>query len=202
MGITAAFQRTFQVSGLAFNSSRQVSSDVAPPWSVDVPAAKAGQLTTRTSDTAGTLTMANGHGFTDGVKLHLYWTVGGVQGTCRATVGTVVTNSVPFTGGVGDPLPTNMTNVTAMVPNTEVLAVPGNSLVALAVNCPIGGTVVFADASNNELYVSVRTPQNTSDVVVTADGTNPLAGDTVAKIILSHPSSSGPSTLTGAVMYN
>lgn len=202
MPITATFQRVFQVSGLSFDSARQVSADVAPPWSVNVPAAKVGQLTTRSSGTAGTLTMASGHGFTDGVKLHVYWTVGGVQGSCRVTVGTVATNSVPFTSGVGDALPINLTDITAMVPVEETLAIPGDNLVALAVNCPVGGTVVFADGSDAEQYASVRTPANTSDVVVVADGTNPIAGDTIAKIFLSHPSSSGSSTLTGAVMYN
>src|SRR4051794_23760974 len=122
MPINATFQRTFQVAGQSYNTSRQVQANAANPYSVDLPAAKTGQLTTHTDNTTGTLTMAGGHGITTGARLDVYWTGGSRRGV---TVGTVATNSVPFSGGAGDNLPLVNTNVTAMVPVSESITGPG-----------------------------------------------------------------------------
>ena len=199
MPISATYQRTFQASGLSFNSTQSLSAEVAPPFSVTLPVAKVGTLSTRASDTAGTLTMAAGHGITTGQRLDIYW----VGGSCRgATVGTVATNSVPFTLATGDVLPAATTAITAMVPTSNTLAVPGDDLVGYAVNCPVGGTVVFATSGDTEVAASVRTVTAPSEVVSVADGTNPFAGATVAKVFLSHGSIAAASTLTGVVMYD
>jgi len=197
--IQARFQRAFQVSGLTFNTVLTVEAEFAPPWSVELPAAKTGQLTTRTDNDTGVLTMAGGHGITTGARLDVYWSGGSRRGM---TVGTVSGNTVPIDGGAGDALPANMTSITAMVPSEEVLAVPGNNAQAVAVNCPVGGTVVFATSGNTEIFASVRTSANPTEVRVFSEGTNVFAGQTVAKVFLSHGSSAGASTLTGAVMYN
>ncbi|MBK9128182.1 MAG: hypothetical protein IPM13_10320 [Phycisphaerales bacterium] len=63
---------------------------------------KRGTLTTRTSDTAGTLTMESGHGIATGNTIHVYWDGGKRIGV---TVGTVSGTSVPISGGSGDNLP-------------------------------------------------------------------------------------------------
>src|SRR4051812_43765099 len=122
MPITATFQRTFQCAGLSFNTTRQVSADVAAPFSVALAAAKVGQLTTRTDNNTGVLTMAGGHGILNGDRLDVYWTGGSRRGM---SVTGVSTNLVTIDLGAGDNLPTNLTNVTAMVPDVETLAVPG-----------------------------------------------------------------------------
>ena len=199
MPITATYQRTFQASGLSFNNTQALSAEVAPPFSVTLPAAKTGTLTTRTDANTGELTMASGHGITTGARLDLYWSGGSRRGI---TVGTVATNSVPFDLGDGDDLPVATTAITAMVPAENTLAVPGDDLVGLAVSCPVGGTVVFAAADDSEIYASVRTTASPSEVISVADGTNPFEGETVAKVFLSHGSSAAASTLTGVVMYD
>ena len=58
--------------------------------------AKTGTLSTRTSTTVGTLTMAGGHGITTGVLIDLFWSGGS---RARVTVGSVSGNSVPISGG-------------------------------------------------------------------------------------------------------
>lgn len=88
-----------------------------------VTAAKTGQLTTRTSASVGTLTMAAGHGFNTADIIDLFWTGGKRVGV---VVGTVATNSVPISGGSGDDLPANLTAITAMLRHAENRAFSGD----------------------------------------------------------------------------
>lgn len=200
MAITGTYTRTMVVNGLTFGTLAQVTSDLAPPWSVTLAAAKTGTLTTRSSGTAGTLTMTGGHGITDGQRIDIYWSTGSCRG---ATVGTVSVNSVPFTGATGDALPVQDTAVTVQVPDEETFAVPGDDTVSISVSCPQGGTVVFADSMGAEIFAVVRDATTTNYVnVISETGTNPFAGETVAKIFLSQRSSSQTSTLTGCVQYD
>lgn len=199
-GITAPYTRSLQGPGLTFSLSSTLSSPLATPWSVEVSAAKTGTLTTRSSGTAGTLTMSGGHGFTDGQRLDIYWSTGSCRG---ATIGTVATNSVPFTGASGDALPSADTAITAIVPTSEPIVFTGDNAVALAASCPVGGTVVFAASNNSEIYAKVLTSTVTTWTWVSADGgTNPVASGSVAKVFLSHGSSTAASTLTGLTMYS
>ena len=69
---------------------------------VIVPVAKAGTLSTRTSDTEGTITGSTGHGITTGQKLDIQWSDGRRY---NVTVGTVDGNSIPISLGAGDNLP-------------------------------------------------------------------------------------------------
>jgi hypothetical protein len=200
VSIDANYQRSFRINGLVFNSTQTVSSDVGPPWSVTLAVAKVGTLSVRTSASVGTLTMASSHGITDGNRLDLYWTGGSRRGI---VVGTVAVNSVPITGGTGDDLPDAATSITAQVPNEESLVVTGDDVVSIAASCANGGTIVFADASDVELFAISLTTTITSYVWTSADGgTNPLAGDAVAKIFLSQPSSAATGLSYGAVQYD
>ena len=68
---------------------------------------QAGTLTTRTSDTAGTITASDaGHGIATADKVDVHWTDSGVPKVAYdCTVGTVAGTSIPFTGASGDVLP-------------------------------------------------------------------------------------------------
>jgi hypothetical protein len=199
-GVPSTYNRALTYANLSFSLSQTISSDAAIPFSIEVAAAKTGTLTTRTDNDTGTLTMSGGHGITTGQRLDLYWSGGSRYGM---TVGTVATNSVPIDGGAGDNLPVQDTAITAMVPTEQALAVVGDNVTVIAVSCPVGGTVVFADGSNVTLAAVELDSTVTSYVWTSADGgTNPLAGDTVAKVFISHPSSSAASTISGLVQYN
>lgn len=148
-----------------------------------VAAAKAGQLTTRGSDTAGTLTMGGGHGITTGARLDLYWTGGSRRGI---TVGTVSGTSVPISGGAGDNLPTNLTSIIAAVPVEEAFPLDGDEAVVLGAYAGARGQVVFADDADAEL---LHIPfASAGGYWWDEDGgiTNPLAAAAVAKVFFSH----------------
>lgn len=171
-------------------------------------AAKVGQLTTRTDNDTGTLTMNPGHGIGTGNRLDVYWTEGGVKGARRGmTVGTVSGDSVPIDGGAGDNLPTNLTAVTAQVPASENFAVVGNDVQFIFAKASRRGIIVFADGSNVELAALATEIQGDSSnngyQWYTGSGiTNPLSGDTVVKVFFSNGDSTGTNEMIVGVGFN
>ena len=94
--------------------------------------------------------------------------------------------------------------ITAMVPAEEAVAVTGNNVAAVGIKTTTvqDAVVVIADGSNALLASAVVTAGE--DYVWTdQDGTtNPLAGDTVAKVFVSHGDSSGTKNVRGILAYN
>jgi hypothetical protein len=151
-------------------------------------AAKTGQLTTRTDNTTGTLTMAASHGITTAAVIDLYWT-GGVR--YGVVVGTVSVNSVPISGGAGDNLPSNLTNITAQVQQTANIYIDGDNTELIAIelrtndrSLRTAGHIGFFDAAN-DLIAELDLVTNVPQVYDIAAGvSNPFTGDpiTYAKI--------------------
>lgn len=199
-GVNATYNRALTVADLSFGISATISSDVAIPFSLSIPAAKTGTLTTRTDNDTGVLTMSAGHGIITGQRLDVFWSGGSRIGM---TVGTVATNSVPIDGGSGDNLPLNNTAITACVPTEQAFAVTGNSVVVLACGAALGGAVTFADSGNALIFSKTLTPAVKSYVWCSVDGgTNPLAGGAVAKVFLSNASASAAQDVSGIAQYN
>jgi len=163
-------------------------------------AAKSGQLTTRTDNTDGELTMAASHGITTAAVIDLYW-AGGVR--YGVVVGTVATNAVPISGGAGDNLPTNMTAITAVAQKSINLAIDGDESDILAVvlettdkSLRTAGHVQFRDASNDEI-AEIDLVANVPQVWDIAGGSaNPFAGDPITNLKASQASVSTTETFT------
>lgn len=163
-------------------------------------AAKSGQLTTRTDDNTGTLTMSSGHGLTDGQIIDIYWS-GGVQRS--VTVGTVVTNSVPIDGGIGDNLPTNMTNITAVVQKSINLAIDGDNTDFISVcletvdkTIRTAGNVQFRDSANDviaEIDLVTNVPQVWD---IEGGSANPFTGDPITNLKASQANTTSTETYT------
>lgn len=192
---TASRNFTQTVAGMAFNNSDSYSADNGVIAEESLDAAKTGTLSTRTSGTAGTLTMESGHGITDGQRIDIYWSGGSCYG---ATVGTVASLSVPFTGAAGTTLPAQDTAITAMVPALETFDVVGNDAVVVAAGGDAACTVLLVNGGTVHL-ATVKTAAG-SYVWITGDGTNPIAGDTITDVYLSHGSSSSAVTVRAAVL--
>jgi hypothetical protein len=192
------------VLGETFDFSGTLNADNVVLTPKDLPAAKAGQLTTRTSNTAGTLTMAGGHGITTAALLDIYWiNPDGTYGRrYNVTVGTVATNSVPFSGGLGDNLPLNMTNVTAMVPVVESVAAFLAGIVLAAAKC-VGAQATVVFTQDDGTVITALMPNRTPAAAVwyTGLGTSPFTAD-LGQIHFSHGDSSAERTVTSVVGYN
>lgn len=163
-------------------------------------AAKSGTLTTRTDNNTGTLTMAGGHGITDGQIIDIYWS-GGVQRT--VTVGTVSTNSVPIDGGIGDNLPIATTAITAVVQKAINLAIDGDNADIIAIvletvdkTLRTAANVQFLDAAADviaEIDLVTNVPQVWD---IEGGSANPFAGDPITNLKASQASTSTSETWT------
>lgn len=203
--VAPRIQNRLSIDGVTYSTDKVLSADgTVKKGKTSLAAAKVGQLTTRTDNDTGTLTMNASHGITTGARLDVFWDVSGTKGHRRGmTVGTVSTNSVPIDGGAGDNLPANLSAVTACVPSEEEFLVTGNNVVAIGVKATRRGAVVFADGSNVEKHAVVAELEGTrGGGYQWFDGsgvTNPLAGDTVTKVFFSNGDSSGTADLTACV---
>lgn len=177
------------------------NSDGQNGKSPSVPAAKVGQLTTRTSVSAGTLTMSPGHGIVTGNNLFLFW----AGGSRRCVVGTVATNSVPISGGAGDDLPANLTAITACVPQVEEFVVTGNNVVAIGLDCAVQARVAFTAADGTTFQADKGLPDSEDNCYVWDDtngATSPLATFAVGKVLLGHGDSTRAREVGVGVLYN
>lgn len=205
MSINNVVNKTVSIDGKNFTQQINVTANGSMRREATLAAAKVGQLTTRTNTTDGTLTMAAGHGITTGQKLHLYWVnTDATIGTRRnVTVGTVATNSVPISGGAGDNLPANMTNVTAQVPTTLEFEFTGDNLQIFAATANGVSQAVLADGSAVEKHHVVITQSGQIQEWYAGDGTvNPVAGQTIAQLIVSNGDSSGSKVIKVSVGIN
>jgi hypothetical protein len=165
-----------------------------------LPAAKTGALTTRTDANTGELTMDPGHGITTGQIIDIYWD-GGVQ--YGVTVGTVATNAVPIDGGVGDDLPADETDITAVVQKSINLAIDGDNtdIIAIAVETVdktvrTAAHIQFLDAADDEI-AELDLVTNVPQVWDIAGGSaNPFTGDSITDMKASQANSSSTETFT------
>lgn len=185
---TGSYVKTVNVDGDDFRTTRTPAATGKTVRGDTLPAAKTGQLTTRTDNNTGTLTMAAGHGFNTGDKLHLYWTnADGSKGFAYTVAGTVSTNSVPIDSGAGDDLPPNLTNVTAMVPTTYDFVVEYANLKLLTWKADTAVGAAVLRESGGTVAAALRSTGSTGNYSWDAGdpAASPLAAD-VASVDVSH----------------
>lgn len=173
------------VLGYTNVGNRTITVDDAIVAAPSIAVAKTGTLTTRTSDTAGTLTMASGHGITNGAKLDIYWSGGSCYG---ATVGTVASLSVPFTLASGTVLPVADTTITAMVPSLETFVIAATSgIQVVSCSCDAPATFVFRDSAAATALAKVTGATSGYEWDVSTNSTVPFAGNgSLATVYVSH----------------
>lgn len=184
------------IMGRAFSQSITVTGDNGGTSEPTVAAAKTGALTTRTSDSVGTITGQASHGVVDADFIDLYWD-GGQRRHCL--VGTVASLSIPITGGTGDVLPADETALTLMVENEETHVFTGDDILGFGVSSPnYAGTVVFRQSGGTEIF-AVELAAGESYVWTEETGvTNPLAGGSIGMITFTHASAASSSPMYAA----
>lgn len=194
------------VSGLNVKISNSVvrEADAGSTIDVSVPASKSGTLTVRTDNETGSLTLGSGHGITTAQIVDLYWTGGARRGVL---VGTVAGTTVPIgadNGGIGDNLPAQGTDI-VVAPRVEVTCqIEPDDLALLAVYAPFDAakvaspvSVEFFDDGDTSVVVLSLEPNFPVVYDITGGGdANPLAGDPIAKLLVSNGSATSGLTLT------
>lgn len=193
MAETMTLKMITSLGGKTGNSQIVAEGDGIISKSVTLPAAKTGNLTTRTDDNTGVLTMDTGHGITTGQRLDVYWVDGDGVDQVRygMTVGTVATNSVPIDGGAGAVLPADEYEITAMVPVSEVFLVDGDTVKGIEIFSNRFGTVILMDDAPAAALVKSLGGSASADNRMYAwmadlEATNPIVGDNIESVYFSH----------------
>lgn len=143
----------------------------------------AGRLTTRTSDSVGVITLASGHGITGSDVIALQW-VGGRRR--EITVSNPLTLTIDIADGEGDVLPADETNL-VVCKEVEIESLwTGNLAQLIAVSCDQDCQVRFCDDGDVELLALELLANSPYFWNVGSGLTNPVAGDSVAKMVVSN----------------
>ena len=149
---------------------------------VNLAAAKAGTLTTRTDNDTGVVTLSTGHGIITADVVDVYWP-GGVHYGMTATV---ATNAVTVDGGLGDNLPLVNTAVTLCKQSVIDVDFVGDD------------TLIAAASGNRVCHLHFKQNDNTSILAIALAQSefwewhsagavaNPFAGVSVGKIAVSN----------------
>jgi len=199
MSYRATVNNQVSLAGKGYGEQRTVEGEgLNTKEKTALAAAKTGNLTTRTDDDTGELTMDAGHSITTGQRLDVYWDGGRRYGM---TVGTVAGNAVPIDGGAGDNLPADESEITAFVPIEENFLFDGDDLQLLVASGTRKGLIVLEDAGGVELAIDLDEDQMFR--WDTGDGSaNPVVGDDITKAFFSNGDSAGTANLRIAALVN
>ncbi len=200
----ATARLTLSVGGITITGTATRTGEGQISQQVALDAADAGALSTRTSDTAGTLTMEEaGHGITTGAVIDIYWTDAAGDSQCAygATVGTVSGTSVPFTGAAGTVLPAQATEVTAAVVKEVNTIFDGDNVQIIACSNTKLGNVRFLDSGPSVLFASILLANEPWSWVIDSGTANPLTGNPVNKVNISNGAEL-PSTFKLGILYD
>lgn len=160
-----------------------------------IPATQQGTLTTRTSDSAGVVTLQSGHAIATSDIVDLYWD-GGARYGMEATV---AGDEVTVSGGTGDALPPVSTALTmAKQVLIDPLCIDGNKAQIVGIiyrnnaDPPARAQIDLRDSGNATVRQhSLVTEAAPGGLVITdvANGdTNIYAGNPITKAVMSHNS--------------
>ena len=167
---------SLSIGGISIAKSINRTGDHTNTYEVVLPAAEGGSLTTRTSDTVGTITMTDaGHTITTGAVIDIFWS-GGKQ--YAVTVGTVSGTSVPFTGGTGDVLPASSTAVTVDEQIDITTVIDGDNVKLLGIVLEIADTASTAAGHLDMQDVGAATIESVDLVANTPRVWDITGGDT------------------------
>lgn len=192
--VTMTFKRTVSGGRGSASETVTVTGESAAYANPTIPKAWTGDLTTRASGTAGTITMTSGsHTITTASRIDIFWDTGAAYG---ATVGTVAGASVPFTLASGDALPTLVGghyDVIACNPVEAAFSVVGDDVQALYASCTNRGYIVFEESGS----VAYAKELTSTDPVIWATGdagANPLAGKLPISVFMSNVNTTSTSS--------
>lgn len=197
-------QQTASVGGLSIQSTVNREAEGQIGQSIALPAAKTGTLSTRASDTAGTLTLEADHGITDSDVINIFWLDADGVYHCAygATVGTVDGNDVPFTGASGDVLPTEDDVITA----SEVVVIDvdfdGDRAEMLAAGCDKLSHIAFRNDTPTVLAAVMLLEREGWSWASDQGVANPLTGDPVNDVLASNGDATAAGTLQIGVLYD
>lgn len=188
--MTAQVVKNHSIGGVSFGQQTSIApvTEIPSGHNATIPAAKAGNLSTRTDNDTGVITLTSNPSvaIATGDIVDVYWS----GGTRRSmTVGTVSGGglTVPIDGGVGDNLPVATTLVTVMTQQEREIRFDGDDLQVLLGTGEAKCTIILTGDDDVEDF-SILLP-NANQVYEWFAGsgvTNPVAGDAITKCYVTH----------------
>ena len=182
MSVDFIMQNSFTLAGKAFSESKTVAGDDAIIVESSIPAATGGTLTTRTSDTAGIITVTS-HPFVVIYVINISCAYGS---SLTATVCATTKTTITFSGALGTVLPAQDVAVTCNEQVELPFDLVGADLTALVVFTAQKGTIIPKDAGGEELVLTLATGGSVYAWWTNNGITNPITGDTIITVTFSH----------------
>lgn len=192
MALSGTYALIVSAAGVSISSNAtRTASQGIEPVDTDLPAGKAGILSTRTDNDTGVATLSAGHGLQTGDKVDVYWD-GGMRYGMTATV---AGNDVTIDQGAGTNLPTQGTVLVVTRQVSLDVTFDGDNLVLIAASAAQRSHLTFVDAGGATL-AAVEIGAGEAWAWLSGTGaTNPLSGNAVASIKASNGSSTNSSNL-------
>lgn len=200
--ISGTLQIAANIGGVAFSAplTRAAAGAILQDFSGTnfLTLASTATLSTRTNNTDGELNIGANYGVVTGSVVDLYWTSGRRYGV---VVGTIAGTYAPISGGAGDNLPAQGTDVTLQPQTVVDCDFLGDLLEMIAVLSTQRGRCGFYNGAN--LVLGLDLVGNEPYLWVGDQGiANPLAGQTVTAIKISNAVSNQIANLKIAALYN
>ena len=189
------FRDAFSDSAVAVPCDSTIEAKITLPANV---AAQTGQLTTRTNNDEGVITLSTGHGIVSGT-VDIYWAAGRRFGVTASREG----NAITISGGTGDNLPSHETEGMTVVQQVEAnINFDGDDMKVIAVvyrniaDDDAKAHIDFQDAGDESIHDIDLTPETTSGGLVrtqnifniTGGDTNEFEGNRVTQVFATHAS--------------
>jgi len=201
---TGTSQETISAGGVSISSSISKNASGCFGQETTLNAANAGDLTTRTDNTTGVLTMDDAnHGITNAAIFDLHWQNSSVPQCAYGCVADSVSgNSIGFSVTGGDVLPAANTAINAQLVTTLDVDVDGDLLEIVAVGANIDAHITFRDAGDNVLMGRTIPANSAWKWVKNSGDNNELAGNAIAYAEVSCGNATNGATVKIGGVYN
>jgi len=196
--MNSTLRMTGSIGGVSIQATIVRTAEGQIGQDVELPAAKAGTLSTRTDDNTGVAAMSNGHGIQTNDVVDVYW----ADGVRYGMTATVSGNNVTVDGGSGDVLPAQGTALTVCVEVEINLDVDGDDIEMIAVSATKRSHLVFQTSAPADL-LALEIPANEGwEWFSGGPVSNPLTGNPIDRVVASNGDSTAASTLKIGLLYN
>ena len=184
---TLQYSQSIQGAGLAIQKLINIEADHPNGFEIDLPAGLAGELTTRTDNDTGIVTVASGHGVTTSHLVDIYDENGVLIRKDLTVTGTTGT-TISIDGGSGSNLPALNADVVVarQVPANTPIDNDNCQFFGIALETPVSGTepngrVIFEESDDTdvaELTLEANVPLASN---IAGGQANPIEGEPIAK---------------------
>jgi len=166
------------IAGKTISGNASIAADNEVSSTETIPVGIAGTLSTRTSDTAGVLTVESGHGYESADEISI---ASASAFSYDGVVDSVAATTITFSSADGDVLPLVDAAIIASQPTEIDITFSGTALVALAASCTQRALFTLENSSTVDLAQEVQANGLPYAWNTSMGFTNPVTGDAIVK---------------------